>query len=193
MRALRSRFALPLALAILAHAGAFGILAWRPRVDGGGPPRRSAEPIGGVTMHSARQATKARGAARERKTDTEAPNEPATTRATEGAEGSGAISKPGAEGASNPGADAYANDLRERVGRALRFPLELRRRGLQGRVGVRMRLDALGGATATVVESSGQAELDRLALEAAQSAGPFPAPPGGALEITLPIEFRITH
>lgn len=62
---------------------------------------------------------------------------------------------------------------------------------------LRIVIDAQGKAeTPEITEHSGSPELDSLAMEAAQSAGPFPPPSSGLREqgklvLSLPIEFSL--
>lgn len=93
--------------------------------------------------------------------------------------------------------EAYALLVRERIGAILQYPLSLRRRGVSGRVDLKLRLDATGHLQSQEVsESSGSSELDALALEAAKAAQPYPAPSEGlkklgSLLLSLPVEFKL--
>ena len=107
-------------------------------------------------------------------------------------------SSSGPAGPSGEAIAAYGARIRELIGQKLHYPLSLRRRGVEGRVGLRIELNPLRVATGelvTVSEPSGSSELDALALEAARAAQPFPAPEttSGALPpvLNLPIEFRL--
>ena len=92
---------------------------------------------------------------------------------------------------------AYALEVRTRIGASLRYPLALRRRGVQGRVGLRLVLDSRGQVqTQEISEASGSKELDDLALEAARNAQPYPTPTTdltkkGKLVLNLPVEFKL--
>jgi protein TonB len=67
---------------------------------------------------------------------------------------------------------------------------------VEGTVVLRLTLEADGAlAHAEVATASGRPELDQLAVDAAQAAAPFPAPPSdakkkGRLVLSLPVEFR---
>jgi TonB family protein len=82
--------------------------------------------------------------------------------------------------------------LRERIEDQLRYPYSFRRRGIQGRATLAVSLDENGRAQdIRISQTSGSAELDALALEAARAAAPFPAlSPARAVSFVLPIEFR---
>lgn len=92
---------------------------------------------------------------------------------------------------------AYVSRIRARIGENLRYPLALRRRGVQGRVGLRLTLDEAGALQAREISTgSGSAELDELALRAAAAAQPYPAPSErlrkkGPLILNLPVEFKL--
>jgi TonB family protein len=95
-------------------------------------------------------------------------------------------------GIGNP---TLASAIRSQIQSRLRYPLSLRRRGIQGTVVLKLDLDAAGRLTAAETStSSGSAELDSLALEAARAAAPFPAGAAmaGGLTLRLPIEFKVT-
>ncbi len=76
-----------------------------------------------------------------------------------------------------------------------RYPVAARRRGEEGRVTVRVRVDAAGVAhEARVIRSSGSGELDRTATESVAKATFHPARQGGAAveaECDLVFEFRL--
>lgn len=91
----------------------------------------------------------------------------------------------------------YAEQIRAKISASLRYPLSVRRRGVHGRVGLKLTVNGQGQLqSGEVAEPSGSSELDALALEAASSAQPYP-PPEGALKgqdhlvLNLPVEFRV--
>jgi outer membrane biosynthesis protein TonB len=97
----------------------------------------------------------------------------------------------------------YTAELRARIESRLRYPLSLRRRGISGRVGLKLvinlKLEAPetpGAFTVEISEPSPHAELNEFALEAARAASPYPLPNGelkkmGKLVLSLPIEFKL--
>jgi TonB family protein len=103
----------------------------------------------------------------------------------------------GSDGTASEEFAAYITRIRSRIGENLRYPLSLRRRGVQGRVGLKLTLSPEGQVQAKEVsEPSGSAELDALALEAASAAQPYPVPMDTLrkkvpLVLNLPIEFKL--
>ncbi|MCX7009575.1 MAG: TonB family protein [Kiritimatiellaeota bacterium] len=100
----------------------------------------------------------------------------------------------GTEEVSDP---AYLNTVRNAVARHLRYPELALRRGVEGRVVLRLTLDATGRLLAS---GAGEAQGDRAllgaALAAVKRAAPFPPwqgahNTGATLNLTLPIRFRL--
>jgi periplasmic protein TonB len=93
--------------------------------------------------------------------------------------------------------DRYHLQIRERIESQLFYPVSLQRRGVSGRVRLRLVLDPGGQLLVSeVIQSSGFAQLDILALDAVRAAAPFPKPGPkfksmGKLSLNLPVEFRI--
>jgi periplasmic protein TonB len=86
--------------------------------------------------------------------------------------------------------------LIEHLNKHKRYPEAARSRRAQGTVVVAFKLDHGGRVvTSQVTRSSGSRPLDEEALAVLQRANPLPAPPhhlsGPALELVLPIQFRI--
>ena len=77
--------------------------------------------------------------------------------------------------------------------RRKRYPAGARQRREEGVVTVRFAIDGGGNVrSATLVRSSGHAELDDAVLALVRRASPVPAPPPGAPhEITAPVRFSI--
>jgi len=105
-----------------------------------------------------------------------------------------AKSSDGAEEVTDP---AYVNSVRAAVARKLRYPEPALRRGIEGRVVLRVLLDATGRLldTAPGVPAA-DAALTAAALAAVQHAAPFPPWPGAHLQhatlcLTLPIRFKL--
>lgn len=94
---------------------------------------------------------------------------------------------------------AYADQIRELLGRAARYPVPARRGGIEGRVVVALRIAEDGRLIAARVTSScGYSMLDEAALAAANDLSRVPAPPAlvawrSADELRVPIVFEITR
>jgi protein TonB len=73
------------------------------------------------------------------------------------------------------------------------YPAGARSRREEGIVHVRFRVAVDGTVSgATLVRSSGHAELDREALSLVARASPLPPPPSGApVNVTAPVRFRL--
>ena len=91
---------------------------------------------------------------------------------------------------------SWQKALIDHLNRHKRYPEAARSRGAQGVVIVAFRIDRGGRVvSAGVAKSSGLPMLDEEALALLERASPLPAPPehtaGPALDLTLPIQFRI--
>lgn len=85
---------------------------------------------------------------------------------------------------------SYVATLRLQVGAGLRYPRELKDRGVAGQVLVRLVVDARGELRELALKQpSGHRQLDELALGAVREAAPFPKPPTANVALTLPIRF----
>ncbi len=88
-------------------------------------------------------------------------------------------------------AAAYERQVAEIIRRNLQYPANARRRGIEGTVLVRFVIEDRGRtADILIVQSSGAPILDRNALETIVKCS-FPPPPGGSVELSLPITFRL--
>ena len=88
-------------------------------------------------------------------------------------------------------AAAYESQVAEIIRRNLQYPANARRRGIEGTVLVRFVIEDRGRtADILIVQSSGAPILDRNALETIVKCS-FPPPPGGSVELSLPITFRL--
>ncbi|MDD9966140.1 MAG: TonB family protein [Myxococcales bacterium] len=89
----------------------------------------------------------------------------------------------------------YLAEVRKAVQRARHYPYMAKRMGLEGTVVVRMTIDPHGHSNdVKVLRGSADDSLQRAALAAVRSAGPFPAVPkalGGHLRAEIPISFRL--
>jgi protein TonB len=106
--------------------------------------------------------------------------------ATVAAVGSG----PPGYGSADPMA-AYIALIRERIAKHKRYPAIARRRGIEGRLVVRVEIAADGGVVTSEALGSPSAMLVRSALAAVEAASPFPPPPNGALRIEIPIRYEL--
>jgi periplasmic protein TonB len=90
---------------------------------------------------------------------------------------------------------AIINQIRGKIDRSLEYPESLRRRRIQGETIIRIVISEKGEITSSeITQSSGYAELDRLALSAALRAGPFTIVYEnriGKLDLSLPILFKL--
>ncbi|MDQ3033087.1 MAG: energy transducer TonB, partial [Myxococcota bacterium] len=94
---------------------------------------------------------------------------------------------------------AYADRVRELLGRAARYPTPARRGGIEGRVVIGLRIAEDGRLLAArVTGSCGYSMLDEAALAAANDLSRVPAPPSlvawrSADELRVPIVFELTR
>ena len=100
--------------------------------------------------------------------------------------------------AARPAPDpAYTNTLLTWLDRHKEYPWTARRRGVQGRVVLRLAVARSGAITEARVESSSGAEiLDEAAIEMVQRANPVPplpaSFPGDRAEFRVPVEFALS-
>lgn len=93
--------------------------------------------------------------------------------------------------------DGYAAQVREQIGRSLQYPLQLQRRRISGRVGLKLTLDPQGRVQSHEITQTAGA-LDELAVAAVREAEPFPEPPpglknDGRIVLNLPIDFKLAR
>lgn len=107
----------------------------------------------------------------------------------------GAGSGPGARpGAARGGGDeiaVYLARIHELLSRYQRYPTMARRRGLEGSVLLELRIGADGRIERATTRAGSPQLFARSALDAVERAGRFPAPPGGALAIEVPLRFEL--
>jgi protein TonB len=73
-----------------------------------------------------------------------------------------------------------------------RYPAIARDHGEQGVVQLSFSLDQQGHVTASrIIKSSGYEALDKETLDLVKRAEPFPPPPGGTIDLTVPIHFNL--
>lgn len=125
------------------------------------------------------------------------PDEEAVSTATSRATTTDPATSIHSSGPSTSAVDSYASQVRARIERNLRYPIALRRRGVEGKVDLVLALDPQARTgTPELAQGSGSAELDALALDAARASEPYPAPSDelkkmGKLVLSLPIEFKL--
>ncbi len=88
----------------------------------------------------------------------------------------------------------YLSKVRKILQENLEYPYYAKKAGIEGVTIVYFCLKKDGSMpihSLRITKSSGHALLDRHALETVQNSAPFPAPPSGELEVTIPIAFSI--
>lgn len=103
---------------------------------------------------------------------------------------------PGTAAAVSRSTATWEKTLVAHLNRHKRYPEGARVRSIQGAVSVAFSIDRTGNVLdARIVNSSGSSFLDEEALAVLRRASPLPAPPaampGAALDLTLPIHFRV--
>lgn len=100
----------------------------------------------------------------------------------------------GSAGAAGVKADKYGQAVLREIRRAQHYATRLQRRGIAGTVVVAFTVDRRGRLRAAkVVESSGSAALDDLALHQLTNAAPFPRPPESSeRHFRIPMTYRQT-
>jgi periplasmic protein TonB len=74
----------------------------------------------------------------------------------------------------------------------MRYDKKARKRQIQGRTVVRVKIDQNGDIVASnIEESSEHTMLDRIALKAVENASPFPIPPKAPMTLYIPINFKL--
>lgn len=87
---------------------------------------------------------------------------------------------------------AYALDVRRSLESVGRYPATARRLGLAGEVVLRVRIDEAGRVANTSVDApSRHPELDRAALASARRLDALSPPPGGAIDVVVPVVFTM--
>jgi len=86
----------------------------------------------------------------------------------------------------------YALKVRKAIEDGSRYPPLARRRGWEGRVLVRLAIDDRGRILEPVLAGRSDHDLlDQAALASARDLAALPPPPGGPMEVLVPVEFRI--
>jgi protein TonB len=89
---------------------------------------------------------------------------------------------------------SYALAIRAAVAAARRYPDSARRLGLSGRVMLAIRVGSSGFVESVSVRTSSSFEsLDRAAEAAAREVPHLPPPPGGPIDVMVPVVFSIRN
>ncbi|KFL34617.1 MULTISPECIES: energy transducer TonB [unclassified Sulfurospirillum] len=89
---------------------------------------------------------------------------------------------------------AYLAKVRQKIQESLRYPSMAKKMGVEGEAVVQFLIHANGTVDASsikIAKSSGKAILDRNAMDAILDAVPFDLPPKAALEIAIPVVFKL--
>lgn len=89
---------------------------------------------------------------------------------------------------------AYLAKVRQKIQESLRYPTMAKKMGVEGETVVQFLIHANGMVDASslkIAKSSGKAMLDRNAMDAVLDAIPFDLPPKEALEIIIPVVFKL--
>ncbi len=85
----------------------------------------------------------------------------------------------------------YIAEIRALLMRHQRYPSIARRRGLEARVLLRVRIAADGRLETVATDGAAPQLFAKSALAAVERAGRFPVPPHGALSVEVPMRFRL--
>jgi len=88
----------------------------------------------------------------------------------------------------------YLAKVRQKIQESLRYPSMAKKMGVEGEAVVQFLIHANGTVDASsikIAKSSGKAVLDRNAIDAVLDATPFDLPPKEALEIAIPVVFKL--
>lgn len=88
----------------------------------------------------------------------------------------------------------YLAKVRQKIQESLRYPSMAKKMGVEGEAVVQFLIHANGTVDASsikIAKSSGKAVLDRNAIDAVLDATPFELPPKEALEIAIPVVFKL--
>jgi len=88
--------------------------------------------------------------------------------------------------------EVYKAQVRQKVVAGTVYPPRARKAGIEGQAVVALNIKADGGLQRVeIAQSAGSRILDAAALKAVKKAAPFPRPPGGSLNVTIPIAFKL--
>jgi len=88
----------------------------------------------------------------------------------------------------------YLSNVRQKIQESLLYPSMAKKMGIEGETIVQFLIHTNGMVDASsikVAKSSGKAILDRKAIDAVMDATPFEVPPKEALEIAIPVVFKL--
>ncbi|AOO66424.1 energy transducer TonB [Sulfurospirillum halorespirans] len=88
----------------------------------------------------------------------------------------------------------YLAKVRQKIQESLRYPSMAKKMGVEGEAVVQFLIHANGTVDASsikIAKSSGKVVLDRNAIDAVLDATPFEFPPKEALEIAIPVVFKL--
>lgn len=89
---------------------------------------------------------------------------------------------------------AYLAKVRHKIQESLRYPSMAKKMGVEGETVVQFLIHSNGMVDASslkIAKSSGKAMLDRNAMDAVLDAIPFEVPPKEAIEIVIPVVFKL--
>lgn len=90
---------------------------------------------------------------------------------------------------------SYLGKVRSKIQAALRYPSMAKKMGLEGETVVQFMIHTNGMVDASsikIAKSSGKSVLDKNAVDAVLEALPFETPPHDAIEIKIPVVFKLT-
>ena len=88
--------------------------------------------------------------------------------------------------------EIYALGVRKSLAATGRYPMVAKRLGLSGQVVFMLKINERGEFTESLISQPSQhPELNSAAVASAKRLGSFKPPPGGAIDLLIPIEFKL--
>ncbi|OQC34317.1 MAG: Gram-negative bacterial tonB protein [Deltaproteobacteria bacterium ADurb.Bin058] len=88
--------------------------------------------------------------------------------------------------------EIYALGVRKSLAATGRYPMVAKRLGLSGQVVLMLKINERGQLTESLISQPSQhPELNSAAVASAKRLGSFKPPPGGAIDLLIPIEFKL--
>ncbi len=88
--------------------------------------------------------------------------------------------------------EIYALGVRKSLAATGRYPMVAKRLGLSGQVVLMLKINERGQLTESLISQPSQhPELNSAAVSSAKRLGSFKPPPGGAIDLLIPIEFKL--